>query len=156
MYGLGKHAGLSEGKAEVLGGGLLALLASTPESAAAVVVDAGSGLAAPRAAAHMAYGARLRSYRLDKYRTKLKPEDRPKLDRIVFMVAGSATAQRDFAPLDKVADAVCFARDLVAEPPNVIYPESMAQRIKALTKLGLTVEVLGMRELRKHAMGALL
>jgi leucyl aminopeptidase len=156
LYGLGKPADLVEGKAEDLGGGLLALLSATPDKAAAVVVDAGAGLPAPRAAAHMAYGARLRAYRFDKYRTKLKPEDRPKLERIVVMVEGAAAAQRAFGPLDKVADAVCFARDLVAEPPNVIYPEAMAQRIKSLAKLGLAVDVLGLRELRKLGMGALL
>jgi len=156
LYGLGKPADLVEGKAEDLGGGLLALLAGLPDAAAAVLVDPGAGLAAPRAAAHMAYGARLRAYRFDKYRTKLKPEDRPKLERAVLMVEDSARAKREFAPLDKVADAVFFARDLVAEPPNVIYPESMAQRIKSLSRLGLTVEVLGLRELRKLGMGALL
>jgi len=156
LYGLGKPADLIEGKAEDLGGGLLALLAGLPDVAAAVLVDPGAGLAPPRAAAHMAYGARLRAYRFDKYRTKLKPEDRAKLERVVFMVEDSARAKREFAPLDKVADAVFFARDLVAEPPNVIYPESMAQRIKSLSRLGLTVEVLGLRELRKLGMGALL
>ncbi len=98
LYGLGKPADLIEGKAEDLGGGLFALLASTPESAAAVVVDAGAGLAAPRAAAHMAYGARLRAYRFDKYRTKLKPEERPKLAGIVFMVEDSPSAKREFSP----------------------------------------------------------
>jgi len=156
LYGLGKPADLIEGKAEDLGGGLIALLSSHPDGAAAIAVEAGAGLPAPRAAAHMAYGARLRTYRFDKYRTKLKPEELPKLEHVVFMVEGATSAKRDFAPLDKVADAVFFARDLVAEPPNVIYPESMAQRVKSLSRLGLTVEVLGLRELRKLGMGALL
>ncbi|MBI3516382.1 MAG: leucyl aminopeptidase, partial [Proteobacteria bacterium] len=109
-----------------------------------------------RAAAHMAYGARLRAYRFDKYRTKRKKEELSKLDRVVFMVADSATARQAFAPLDKVADAICFARDLVAEPPNVIYPESMAARVRTLTRLGLAVEVLGVKEMRKLGMGSLL
>jgi leucyl aminopeptidase len=156
LYGLGKPRDLIEGKAEDVGGGLLGPLLAGPDAAAAVVVDHDGGLAAARAAAHMAFGMRLRGYRFDKYRTKVKKEDLPKLDRIVFMVASSADARRVFAPLDKVADAIFFARDLVAEPPNVIYPESMAQRVKSLTKLGLAVEVLGMKELRKLGMGALL
>ncbi len=156
LFGLGKPAELVEGKAEDIGGGLTAQLLALTDTAAAVVVDPDGGLAAPSAAAHMAYGARLRSYRFDKYRTKVKKEDLPKLDRIVFMVADSARARQVFAPLDKVADAICLARDLVAEPPNVIYPESMAQRVKTLSKLGLKVEVLGLREMRKLGMGALL
>jgi leucyl aminopeptidase len=156
LYGLGKPADLVEGKVEDLGGGLLAMLSATPDKLAGIVVEAGAGVPPPRAAAHMAYGARLRTYRFDKYRTKLKPEDRTKLERVTVMVEGAAAAQRAFAPLDKVADAIVFARDLVAEPPNVIYPESMAQRIKTLTKVGLKVEVLGLRDLRKLKMGALL
>src|SRR5258706_13578655 len=156
LYGLGKPEDLVEGKAEDLGGGVFALLNTTPERAAAIVVDPGAGLAAPQAAARMAYGARLRAYRFDKYRTKQKKEDLPKLDRVVFMVADSAAARQAFAPLDKVAEAICFARDLVAEPPNVIYPASMAARVRTLTKLGLTVEVLGIKEMRNYGMGALL
>src|SRR5258706_12873094 len=54
LYGLGKPEDMVDGKAEDLGGGLLALLRATPEVAAAVVVDGGAGLPAPRVAAHMA------------------------------------------------------------------------------------------------------
>jgi leucyl aminopeptidase len=156
LYGVGKPADMIAGKAEDLGGGLFAQLSASPDTAAAIVVDPGAGLAAPQVAAHMAYGARLRAYRFDKYRTKQKKEDLPKLANIVVMVDDSAAARRAFAPLDKVAEAIHFARDLVAEPPNVVYPESMAARVRTLAKLGLTIEVLGVKEMRKLSMGALL
>src|SRR5258706_10518643 len=45
LFGLGKPADMVAGKAEDLGGGLFAQLAATPESAAAIVVDSGAGLA---------------------------------------------------------------------------------------------------------------
>src|SRR5271163_2328045 len=44
LYGLGKPADLIAGKAEDLGGGLLALLSSHPDTAAAIVVDRGAGV----------------------------------------------------------------------------------------------------------------
>ena len=44
-----------------------------------------------------------------------------------------------------MADGIFFARDLVSEPPNVLYPDSFAKKLTALRKLGLKVEVLGER-----------
>jgi leucyl aminopeptidase len=49
-----------------------------------------------------------------------------------------------------------LARDLVNEPPNVLYPEEFARRAEALTKLGVEVEVLDARKLEKIGMRALL
>jgi leucyl aminopeptidase len=55
-----------------------------------------------------------------------------------------------------VADAISFTRDLVSEPPNVLYPAEFARRAKALETLGLEVEILGEAEMMKLGMGALL
>jgi len=44
----------------------------------------------------------------------------------------------------------------VTEPPNVIYPDSLAKRCKELTKLGVKVEVLGEPQMRRLGMWALL
>jgi len=55
-----------------------------------------------------------------------------------------------------VADAVCFTRDLVSEPANVLYPAEFARRVKALERPGLTVEILGEAEMKDLGMGALL
>ena len=38
--------------------------------------------------------------------------------------------------------ASCIARDLVNEPPNVLYPDEFARRAAELTKLGVEVEML--------------
>ena len=45
-------------------------------------------------------------------------------------------------PKDRFGD-VASARDLVSEPPNVLYPEKYAKRLKKLEEHGLEVEVLG-------------
>src|SRR5262249_59456537 len=47
-------------------------------------------------------------------------------------------------------------RDLINEPPNVLYPEEFARRAAALRKLGVTVEVLDERAMKKLGMNALL
>jgi leucyl aminopeptidase len=58
--------------------------------------------------------------------------------------------------MDKVVDAVNFARDLVSEPANVIYPETLAKEARTLSELGVDVKVLGVKEMQKLGMGALL
>ena len=49
-----------------------------------------------------------------------------------------------------------LARDLVNEPPNVLYPAEFARRAAALRKLGVGVEILDVKAMRKLGMGALL
>jgi leucyl aminopeptidase len=55
-----------------------------------------------------------------------------------------------------LANAVVFARDLVSEPPNVLYPAEFARRVKALEALGLSIEILGEEEMGQLGMGSLL
>ena len=136
------------------GGVVLAALNGAGESEAAVLVEAGDRAA--EIAAHIAYGARLRSYRFDKYRTREKPEQKPSLKTLSILVEDVAAARRRFAPLDKIADGVFFTRDLVSEPANVIYPETLAERAKELTELGVTVEILDEKKMAALGMGALL
>ncbi len=49
-----------------------------------------------------------------------------------------------------------FTRDLVSEPANVIYPETLAEQARSLEKVGVEVEVLDERAMRELGMGALL
>ncbi len=137
------------------GGAILAQLNAAGEKRAAVAVDR-PGRAESQIAADLAFGARMRAYRFDKYRTKEKPEQKPSLDELVFLVNDQAGAQRDFAPLEKIADGVFFTRDIVSEPANVIYPESLAKRALALRELGVEVEVLDEKMMAALGMNALL
>jgi leucyl aminopeptidase len=107
----------------------------------------------------LAYGAALRSYRFDKYRTKQKPEQKPSLSSITVSAASPGEAKQAYQALGAAAEAVAFTRDLVSEPANELYPESMAERAAALAGPdlpGLTVEVLDENRLSELGMGALL
>ncbi|OXE37230.1 MAG: leucyl aminopeptidase [Phenylobacterium zucineum] len=110
----------------------------------------------PQLAAHAALGARLAAYRFDKYRTKEKAEVKPSISGVEIATADPEAAGNAFVPLAALADAVSFARDLVSEPPNVLYPEEFARRAKSLESLGLQVEILGEAEMAKLGMGSLL
>jgi len=158
LIGLGKPAALDATAYQSVGGRIVAQLNGVGETSAQVDIDAveGAKIAPADAAAELAYGARLRSYRFDKYRTKEKPERKPTLKNLTVTVADSGEARKKFASLDKIADAVFFTRDIVSEPANIIYPESLADRARELEALGVEVEVLGRKEMKKLGMGAIL
>ncbi len=118
--------------------------------------DALPGVSKAEAGAHAAMGARLAGYRFDTYRTKLKPDQQPTLTAVDVMMDGPAAARARAEKDAAVAEGVFFARDLVSEPPNVLYPESFAERLRDLETLGVEVDVLEPATMEKLGMGALL
>jgi leucyl aminopeptidase len=158
LVGLGKATEIDVVAAQNAGGRVVGALGGSADSTAALAVDAikGAKVSAAEFAAHVAYGAQLRSYRFDKYRTKEKSDDKPSLKAITVMTSDVAKARRAFGPLSKIADGVFFTRDLVSEPANVIFPASFAARARSLTKLGVKIQVLDEKQMAKLGMGALL
>jgi leucyl aminopeptidase len=108
------------------------------------------------AAAQAAFGARLRAYRFDKYRTTLKPEQKTALRTLTVATKDHAVAKAAYAALDKIADGVYMARDLVTEPANILYPETLADAARGLKEIGVKVEVLDEKQMKKLGMGSLL
>ncbi|MGH6996019.1 MAG: M17 family peptidase N-terminal domain-containing protein, partial [Stellaceae bacterium] len=151
LIGTGKADPADRALWQRCGGVILAALNGAGESEAAVLIEAGDRAA--EIAAHLAYGARLRSYRFDKYRTKEKPEQKPSLKTLSILVEDVNAARRRFTPLDRITDGVFFTRDLVSEPANVIYPETLAERAKTLTEFGVTVEILDEKKMAALGMG---
>ncbi len=158
LIGLGKPKDVDDLAAEAFGGKAISLVQTSGEEQLWLLVEPVTGvtLTDGQFAAHVAMGARLRSYRFDKYQTKQKKEDKPSLRKVVIATGNHTGAKATFAPMDKVADAVFLARDLVSEPANVIHPESYAAEIKKLEALGLKVEILGEKQMKKLGMGSLL
>lgn len=158
LVGLGKPAEMDALRAQALGGAVVAELAGTGDSHAAVMVDAaeGSPLELAEFAAHVGFGALLRSYRFDKYLTKEKKEEKPSLKKLTVMSEANSAAKKAFQSLEPIAEGIFLTRDLVSEPANVIYPESFAEAARKLADVGVDVEVLGEKQMRKLGMGALL
>ena len=148
--GLGKPEGRTALQFERAGGHAAAAL--TRETSA--VIDA-SALTAEQAAS-VALGAVLRSWRFDRYRTKEKPEDKPRLQSLNLLVADPAAAAEVWSGQRAVAEGSFITRDLVSEPANVLTPVVMAERAATLAKLGLEVEVLDEHAMKKLGFGALL
>jgi leucyl aminopeptidase len=158
LVGLGKADSIDALAAESFGGTVVAQLAAAGDALATVAIDVidGAQIGAADFAAHVAVAARLRGYRFDKYRTKEKPEDKPSLKKLVVTLSESGPAKRRFAVLDAVADGVHLTRDLASEPANVIFPATLAAQAKGLADIGVDIDVLGEKQMKKLGMGALL
>lgn len=111
----------------------------------------------PDACAQAAVGVRLASYRFDAYRTKLKAEKKPILKTLKIACDDPAKARAAYNNYHgPICDGTILARDLVNEPPNVIYPKAYAARIKKLESLGLKVEIFGEKRMKTLGMNSLL
>ena len=106
--------------------------------------------------ARAALGVRLAAYRFDKYRTTEKAAAKPSITTVQFAVDSPEAAKAAYERESGLADGILFARDLVSEPANILYPVEFASRVKALESLGLQVEILGVEEMTKLGMGSLL
>ncbi|MBT3370827.1 MAG: leucyl aminopeptidase [Rhodospirillaceae bacterium] len=158
LGGLGEAKKIDRLLLENVGGSAWQRLGNCGLKSIAIACDpvAGAKIDLAEGAASIAFGARLASYRFDKYRTTLKAKDKPSVTALSVLVDGPAAARKHFKALDAVADGVFMTRDLVSEPANVLYPDSMAQQCKTLSKLGVKVEVLNEARMAKLGMGALL
>lgn len=157
VAGLGAEKNVDGLTLEAAGGHVVARLLTSGEKQVTFVAEAGKNFAsAAEAACRMALGAKLRAYRFDQYRTKMKKEDKPSLTKAVVMTSDAAGAKKAWKAHEALADGVYFTRDLVSEPPNVLNPAEFARRCEAMKELGLEVEVLGEKEMKKLGMGALL
>jgi leucyl aminopeptidase len=158
VAGLGKPEAIDARQIEDLGGAVLAHLNGAGETTAMLALELADGarLAPAEAAARLAFGAALRAYRFDKYRTKEKPENKPSLSALTVAAPAPDAARRAYRALGAAVEAIAFTRDLVSEPANTLYPETFADQAARLTELGLEVEVLDEDRLREIGMEALL
>jgi leucyl aminopeptidase len=158
LAGLGKPESPDSRSFQQLGGNLVAHLNGAGEEEATLMIDVadGASIGSTEAAAELAFGAQLRSYRFDKYKTKQKPEQKPPLNRLRIATGGAKAAKRAYQPLEKTAAAVFMTRDLISEPANVIYPETLAAEAGRLAEFGVEVEILDEHKMRELEMNALL
>ncbi len=145
----------SHGDVEKAGGALVARLQSSGIESLSIDAATAPGLDAS-ALAHLGLGALLRSWRIDRYRTKLPDAQKPSLKTVRIISAAADAAAAAFAPMEAVAGGVAFTRELVSEPANILYPESFVERCRHLAELGVEIDVLDEKAMQALGMGALL
>jgi leucyl aminopeptidase len=158
VVGLGKPEKFDGATAESTAATAIGKLKGSADTHVVFEIDVPKGAKVKGAAlaAHLALGAKLKSYAFNQYRTKDLEDHESKLTNITILTGDATGARRAWSRLEAVADGVYLARDLVNEPPNVLAPVEFARRAKALAKTGLKVTVLGEAEMKKLGMNALL
>ncbi|KJS20426.1 MAG: aminopeptidase A [Hoeflea sp. BRH_c9] len=155
LVGAGDPAKLSAHDWMRLGGKIFTLI----HKARKVTVLLGEGgTPSAEAAADMALGLLMRSYKFDIYKTTKNEDDDNGSQKVsvVFQHADAADCKKLFAIRQAVADGVTLARNLVNEPANVLGPVEFAARAKELEALGVDVEILTEKDMKKLKMEALL
>jgi len=157
VFGIGKPEDLTGDDWRALGGAVFAELQKAKAETVTVLMDAPeqAGLSGD-AAAEFAMGAKLRAYAFDAYKTGKKDDDKPKDLKLTLAVADPKTAKKAWSAAEAIADGVLLARDLVNEPANVLGPVEFAAKAQELEKLGVEIEILTEKEMKKLKMAALL
>ena len=162
VIGVGQPADAKDSDWINLGGYTYAQLTARKVEAASLVVEVSDlgGRATAEAAADLAFGAVLRSYKFDKYRTKKREENGDQkndgLARLIIHTADPDKARAAYVRRGAVANGVFLARDLVNEPANVLGPVEFAERAMELAQAGVEVEILDIEALKALKMDALL
>ncbi len=158
VLGIGDESKLEKFNLEDIGGHVYnQMKAAKLENAGIEILNRIGKFSSTDAASHIACGSILASYKFDKYMTKLSDAEKWTPSELNINSSDKKAAEKSFEQQKAIIDGVFFARDLVSEVPNILCPESYAEKIlKNLEPLGVDVEVLGEREMRDLGMGALL
>ena len=97
------------------------------------------------------HGMRLKSYEFNLYKSK-KENKNIKIEIINNKSPSNAQIKKYLA----IETGTNFARDLVSEPPNILFPKEYVARLLKLKKLGIKVTVYNEMKLKKLGMNSLL
>jgi len=103
----------------------------------------------------IALGLLLSSYNFTNYKKTIQSKEN-NLNSIVFKCKNYEKNSSLFEEIRSIAQGVYLARDLVWQPPNILFPTSFADECIKLRKLGVKVTVYDEAQLKKMGMEALL
>ena len=136
-------------------GGVIQGLLSSDRAASIIALFPDKALSGAQIA-DLNLGLRLRAYSFEQYKTK-KDDDKPKgVYHVSIHSHEASSAKKAIKQSDAIAEGVELARTLVNEPPNILHPEEFSDRAASLSKLGVTIDVLDEKALKKIGMRALL
>ena len=99
------------------------------------------------------HGFNLKSYSFDKYKTQNK--------NIFYFLLKIISSEKtllnnNYFRYKAIESGVFQTRDLVSEPPNILYPKKYVEIIKKLSSLGLKIQIYNESKMKKLGMHALL
>ena len=100
---------------------------------------------------HFLHGLKLKSYKFDKYKTKKISK------KISIIVLGKhKLLLKDQVKFNAIEEGAFYTRDLVSEPGNILHPDEYARRLSSLKNIGLKINILDEKKLKKLGMNTLL
>ena len=102
---------------------------------------------------HFIHGFSLKSYSFNKYKTQNK-----NIFYFLLKIVSSekTSLNNNYFRYKAIESGVFQARDLVSEPPNILYPKKYVEIIKKLSSLGLKIQIYNESKMKKLGMHALL
>lgn len=152
---LGEQPGSDKVTWQDMGGSKMAMLRSNDVTGeVSVVFDMQNP--ASESLAHFALGSTLRAYQFTKYKKTTTITAPP---TIILNANNAANAEDIFNnDLGHVAEGIYLARNMASEPGKSIYPQAFVDVVKTAFKGvdNIDIDVLDLRDMRKHNMGALI
>jgi len=177
LLGLGEAHEIDDEGLRLFGGRVGRELVRAGVGRVALVVPAAAALAPERSSERIAEGAALGAYRFERYKRSSNGSDsgqdgkkksrsksaEPRL-RIFYAKKSASKRSGGLGALRagvrrtlQVAESQIAARDLSNEPPNALYPETLAQEARRMARaVGLRCRVMSVAELERRGMGAIL
>lgn len=170
LLGLGDSKKIDDQAVRYLGGRVGREMQREGMGRFGLIVPQGQGISPERSAPLIAEGALLGAYCFDRYQTNGQNDD-DNDKKTKKKKAGSQRLQiaytRPIKALSslraevkrtiQIAECQIEARNLSNEPPNAMYPESLAREARRMAReVGLRCHVMGVPELTKRRMGAIL
>ncbi len=156
IVGLGEKDKLKPYDPLYIGAGICAYLNKTNSQTLSIALKGLEVDSADRFAAQVVAGFLGRSYHFLKYHTYEKNKHTLKVQELHIATDYPQMAEELYHKEKAVIEGTFYTRDLLCEPPNILYPDSMAKRLKDLEALGVKVETLDEKEMATLGMGALL
>lgn len=150
VIGLGEATNLRENEWRLRGVDVGKELDERGVDRAVVLLEApGKRFDAATASGALLEGLHLALYRFERFRTEVKPHQRPVFRKVVLAVTGRdvSLVRRRVAGVSGLAAGTELTRDLVNLPPNIAGPAYMAREARKLSRLGVKVQVLDARAL---------
>lgn len=114
-----------------------------------VTIDFRDSTIEAKSISHIAEGIKMKAFEVDCYKTK---KDESSIIKNLIVIGADTNY---FEKLNAVIEGNILTRRVVMDPPNVLYPETMALKAKSLVDNGVSVEILGEAELRALGMNAM-
>ena len=96
------------------------------------------------------HGLKLKSYEFNLYKSEKKNQT------FTINVISNKNIKETNLKFESLEKGINFARDLVSEPPNILYPKEYVNRLLKLKRLGIKVSVYNETKLKKMGMNSLL